>query len=81
MKKLYQSNNVANPRDAILWDDYHPNISAAYSSMGSYTNANLKKCKSVIGDDNKEIGIQQSQIDSFLNQEYKKWKPCRNFLQ
>ena len=81
MKKLYQSNNVANPRDAILWDDYHPNISAAYSSgWGVIPMPNLKKCKSVIGDDNKDIGIQQSQIDSFLNQEYKKWKPCSNFL-
>ena len=41
---------------------------------------NLKDCSHPIGNGKYDKGIQQHQIDSFLNDSYKKWKPCRSFI-
>lgn len=80
MKKLYESNNISEPRTAILWDDYHANLSAAYSAgWGVIPMPNIKKCTNPVGNGKFDKGITQEQIDLFLNNSFKKWKPCKNF--
>ena len=80
MKKLYDSNHIDDPKNAILWDDYHPNISAAYSAgWGVIPMSNLKNCSNPIGTNKFDFGIQQSQLNDFLNKKYKKWTPCKKF--
>ena len=81
MKKLYNINNITDPKNSILWDDYHGNISAAYTSgWGVIPMSNLNNCSNPIGNDQHDKGIQQEQLDIFLNDGYKKWKPCRSFI-
>ena len=55
-------------RTAILWDDYHANLSAAYSAgWGVIPMPNIKKCTNPVGNGKFDKGITQEQIDLFLN--------------
>ena len=73
-RKLFKQYNLNDPRTAVLWDDYHKNISATYTAgWGVIPMPNVQKCLSKIGQVKYDLGITQSQIDDFSQKKYTNW--------